>query len=201
MQMKLYCNHRSPYAAKVRAVAWECGLTDRIELVLAEPTSPDDPVHRINPLGRIPALVNEEGLLLVDSPVICEYLDSLSHPHAGLIPPHGPARWKALRRQALGDGLMDTAVPWRIELMRPESQRSAEWLDRRKHQVVSTLAYLETLGSELEIVDVGNLSVACAIGYLEFRFPQEDFPSRFVDLFEWFGRFSQRESLVHCLPR
>jgi glutathione S-transferase len=138
---------------------------------------------------------------LPGNPVICEYLDSLSHPAAGLIPPHGPARWKALRRQALGDGLMDHSVPWRYEMMRPDTERSPQWIERRRHQIRITLAYLETLGPELDLVDVGNLSIACAIGHLEFRFAEENFRSEFGDLYEWFDRFSKRDSLVHCLPR
>lgn len=90
----------------------ESGLHQQIESIVCLPLEADAIVHQINPLGRVPALVTAEGWLLVDSPVICEYLDSLRS--SGLYPT-GQARWRALRWQALGDGVMDSAVPWRQE--------------------------------------------------------------------------------------
>ncbi|MEW6281707.1 MAG: glutathione S-transferase N-terminal domain-containing protein [Candidatus Eremiobacterota bacterium] len=191
--MKLYFSHTSPYARKVRAVAIEHGLS----LDLEEAFPLEDTLYPINPLGRIPALVTDDGTLLVDSPVICEFLDHLGG--GGLFPPPGPARWEALRRQALGDGLMDSAVPWRQELMRPEAQRSHGWTQRRRRQIETTLEYLQNL--DLGAVDIGSLAVACGVDYLRFRFPEEPWAERFPALFRWFDRFSQRESLATTAPR
>jgi len=180
--MKLFYSPASPYARKVRALAIEAGLDEAIELVSAMPLEAGDPLHLVNPLGRVPALVCEDGFLLVDSPVICEYLDSLQSSH---LYPTGRSRWVALRLQALGDGIMDSAVPWRQELLRPESQRSAEWLQRRQTQVVSTLAFLDSDPSALEPWTIGSLTVACAWDYLIFRFPEHDWAGRFRSLHRW----------------
>lgn len=199
--MKLYYSEASPFARKVRACAIECGLDEAIELIPAAPLDSDDAVHQVNPLGRVPALVTEDGFVLVDSPVICEYLDSRLAGVHPLYPPSGPKRWAALRRQALGDGLMDSAVAWRQELMRPENLRSEEWLVRRERQVRGTLAYLQTLSPEWDLVDIGNLSIACALGYLQFRFAEWAWSEQCPELFAWFEQFSARDSLLRTRPQ
>lgn len=191
--LKLFYSPASPYARKVRALAIEAGLDEAIELVSALPLEAGDPLHLVNPLGRVPALVCEDGFLLVDSPVICEYLDSLQSSH---LYPGGRGRWVALRLQALGDGIMDSAVPWRQELMRPETQRSPEWLQRRQTQVLSTLAFLDSDAGALEDWSIGSLAVACAWDYLLFRFPDHNWAGRFQKLHRW------RQSLDRpCLER
>lgn len=194
--MKLFYSPASPYARKARVTAIEAGLEEAIELMSCMPLEVDDPVHLINPLGRVPALVTESGLLLVDSPVICEYLDSLQS--SGLYPP-GEARWRALRMQALGDGLMDSAVPWRQELMRTESQRSPEWLQRRQRQVTSTLAFLESDPEPLQEWNIGTLAVICAWDYLHFRFGDHPWDDRFPRLASWRAR-QDRPSLSRTMP-
>ena len=192
--MKLFYATASPYARKVRVLALESGLHQQIESIVCLPLEADAIVHQINPLGRVPALVTAEGWLLVDSPVICEYLDSLRS--SGLYPT-GQARWRALRWQALGDGVMDSAVPWRQERIRPEAQRSPEWLQRRQTQVTSTLAYLE---KELELDwNIGTLAVVCAWDYLHFRLPDQNWDSRFPRLAAWRQTFD-RPSLTATAP-
>ena len=195
--MKLFYSPASPYARKVRALAIEAGLDAALELVTSMPLEEADPLHRVNPLGRVPALVSQEGHLLVDSPVICEYLDSLQN--SGLYP-KGQQRWAALNLQALADGLMDSAVPWRQELLRPESQRSEEWLRRRETQVVHTLAYLESNPTGLQDWNIGTLALACAWDYLLFRFSDRDWAGEFVELARWRGQL-QRPSLQQTQPR
>jgi len=120
--MKLHYNPASPYVRKVRVLAIETGLMERIELV-PEKVSPVDPnpdVVADNPVGKIPALVTDEGDALYDSRVICEYLDAL-HGGTRMFPERGEARWSALRRQALADGMLDAAVITRYETaMRPK---------------------------------------------------------------------------------
>ncbi|MCA9793998.1 MAG: glutathione S-transferase N-terminal domain-containing protein [Candidatus Eremiobacteraeota bacterium] len=197
--MKLYHSPASPYARKVRVCAIECGLEAQLELVLATPHDADDHLHQINPLGRVPALVTDEGWVLVDSPVICEYLDHQSAAPHPLFPTPGPRRWSALRRQALGDGIMDSAVPWRQELLRSEGP-SQDWLSRRQHQITATLAFLLTLESELDTVDIGNISLACALDYLLFRFGEHNWPDRFPSLYEWHSRFCSRDSFQRTRP-
>ena len=109
--MKLHYNRASPFVRKVMAVAIETGLDDRLEPVtrMMTPVKPDADLANDNPLGKVPCLVTEDGATLYDLPVICEYLDSL-HDGPKMFPAAGPARWRALRRQAEGDGIMDAGV-------------------------------------------------------------------------------------------
>ena len=131
--MRLHHNIASPYVRKVMAVAIETGLEDRLEPVsrMMTPVKPDAGLVEDNPLGKIPCLVTDDGAVLYDSPVICEYLDSL---HDGpKMFPAGPARWTALRRQAEGDGILDAALLVRYEtFLRPEERRWPEWIEGQK---------------------------------------------------------------------
>jgi len=119
MTMKLRYGAASPYARKARVMIHECGLQERIELELTDVWAPDADITNDNPLGKVPALIGDGGEVLYDSPVICEFLDS-QHDGLKLFPPSGGARWKALRRQALADGIMDAAILRRLESNRPE---------------------------------------------------------------------------------
>lgn len=199
--MKLFHFPTSPYVRKVRAVAIEAGLAGRIELTVTDVYDPNSPVHKANPTGRIPALVTDDGMVLFDSPVICEYLDSLNSGRK-LLPPAGPARWATLKRQALGDGLMDAAVPWRQEVMRPESQQSPEIKERRRRNVLGTLDYLESVVDEIRAagVDVGTLAIGCALGYLDFRFPSERWRDTHPKLAAWYDAFVRRPSMAETAP-
>ena len=117
--MKLYYGATSSFSQKVRAAAIECGVADRIELILIKTMNHDPALARHNPLVKVPALITDDGFALFDSPVICEYLDSLQPDHR-LIPPSGQDRWRVLRRQALGDGLMESLIFIGVAARRPE---------------------------------------------------------------------------------
>ena len=196
--MKLFYAPASPYSRKVRALAIEAGLAEAIELVPALPLDAADPLHLINPLGRVPTLVCEDTFWLVDSPVICEYLDSLNS--SGLYPPVGKSRWRALRLQALGDGIMDSAVSWVQELRRVESERAQEWLDRRELQVKTTLAYLESDLSQLEDWSIGTLALACAWEYLNFRLTETSWIDNFPGISRWADKLADRPCLAKTRP-
>ena len=133
--MKLHWSPRSPFVRKVMIVAHEVGLVDRLTLVrtVAAATKPHPELMRDNPLSKIPTLVLDDGTVLYDSPVICEYLDRL---HAGpkLFPPGGAERMTALRRQALGDGCLDFLLLWRDERarLRPSDVHLASFAAKRK---------------------------------------------------------------------
>ena len=121
-----------------------------------------------NPLSKVPCLVTDDGLALFDSPVICEYLDSLGDA-LPMFPEHGAARWRALKFQAMGDGILDAAVPCRWEMLKPE-EAGRDRLDRAAEAAVDrTLDALEA-DPPHGIVDIGSIAVACALGYLDFRF-------------------------------
>ena len=159
----------SPFGRKVKIAAKMLGLMDRIALVDADPTSPDDSLRKQNPLGKIPTLVLEDGTALYDSRVIVEYLDALAG-GGKLIPPGGDARFHELTLQALGDGLMDAALLQVYETrFREKEQHGAKWLDHQAGKVGRVLAMLEA-NPPAGDVRIGQITLACALGYLDLRF-------------------------------
>ena len=193
--MKLRYSTTSPFVRKVHVLAIETGQIDKIELVKTVTTDPD--LGRNNPLQKVPALELDDGSSLYDSRVICEYLDS--QVGGKFFPPAGPARWTALRRQALADGMMDAAVLRMMESKKPENLRSADWDKRQKLKVTQGLAALEAdhLGPQL---DIGTLAVAIVLDYLDFRFKAEDWRPAHPKLAAWHKTFSERASLKKTLP-
>jgi glutathione S-transferase len=141
--MLLRSSPASPFGRKVKIVAAVLGLSDRIEIVATDTTSPEDPIRSVNPLGKIPALELDDGTVLFDSGVIVDYLDWLDG-GGRVIPAPGPARFAALRLQALADGLCDAALLQVYEArLRPEGARSQAWLDLQAGKVARALAALE----------------------------------------------------------
>lgn len=199
--MKLHYNPASPYVRKVRVLALETGLMGDIELALVtlSPTSPDKNVNADNPIGKIPALVRDDGGALYDSRVICEYLD---HRHDGtpMFPEKGEARWTAIRRQALADGILDAAVGTRYEtFLRPQALRWSDWVDGQLDRIRRALDVLE--GEALgDSVDIGTISVACALGYLDFRYPDEGWRDTRPTLATWYESFAARPSMTETVP-
>jgi glutathione S-transferase len=201
--MKLHHNVASPYVRKVMAVAIETGLDGRLEPVvrIMTPVKPDANLVAANPLGKIPCLVTDDGAVLYDSRVICEYLDGL-HDGPRMFPAAGPARWSALRRQAEGDGILDAALLTRYEtFLRPEEQRWVEWIDGQKQKFRRALDSLEGEAEAFGLtVDIGAIAIGCALGYLDFRFGGEDWRATRPRLAAWFARFSERPSMARTAP-
>jgi glutathione S-transferase len=190
----------SPFVRKVLVAAMETGLADRIERIPTLPWDPKTDLPKDNPLGKVPALKTPEGWLY-DSLVICEYLDSL-HSGAKLFPPPGPARWQALRHHALADGAMDAAILRRLESQRPEGQRSQGWMDRQKAAVERALDALEADAKALvELSDIGAITIAVLLGYLDFRFAADDWRRGRPALAAWYARVSQDESMLATVPK
>ena len=167
--MKLRSSPPSPFGRKVKIVARMLGLMDRIEVLVTDTLSASDPVRIDNPLGKIPALILDDGQVLYDSRVIVEFLDHLAG--GGRIIPREPAaRFPALAMQALADGIMDGALLQRYEkLFHADSAPSQSWLDHQAQKVERGLAALEKAPPSGP-VDIGAITVACALGYLDFRF-------------------------------
>ena len=194
--MKLRHSPSSPYVRKVRAAARELGLEDQIEEVLSIPWDEDTEVPQDNPAGKVPALTTDDGGTLFDSPVICEYLDSLSD-QATLFPPAGPARWSALRRQALADALLDAMIARRVEGNRPDDKQLEYWIDRHWTAVQRCLDEMErTVPVAGKPIDIGDISTACALGQLDFRFGDQNWRPGRPDLTAWYAEIKQRPSLV-----
>lgn len=163
----------SPFGRKVKIAAAVLGLKDRIAVEMTDTLDPQDSIRLQNPLGKIPALVREDGKVLFDSRVILEYLDHLAG--GGRIIPTGETRFDVLCLAALADGLMDAALLQVYEArFRPEERRHADWLAYQGEKVTRALAVLEatppaTLAAGTT-PDVGQIGVACALGYLDLRF-------------------------------
>ncbi len=159
----------SPYARKIRIAADILGLTNRIEIVGVDLSDPADSIRSQNPLGKIPALVLEDGSSLYDSRVIAEYLDDLAG--GGRLFPADPARrFPALRLQALGDGINDAALLIRYEhSARPEAMRHARTIELQQGKIDRGLAALDAAPPGGP-VDIGHIAVATALGYLDLRF-------------------------------
>lgn len=198
--MKLHYSATSPFVRKVMIVAWERGLVDRIEKLPADFTKPDSPFRAANPLGKVPALELDDGTVLFDSPVICEYLDDQGT-GPGLIPGPGPARWTALRRQALADGILDAAVLTRYEALRPEAERSASWTAKQRGVIERGLAALEREAEDIGArFDIGTVAVVAALGYLDLRFPDLNRRERAPNLSRAIDAFADRASVRDTVP-
>jgi glutathione S-transferase len=201
--MKLYWSQRSPYARKVMVFAHETGLAGRIETVntLVSMTAPNRDLMRLNPLAKIPTLVTDDGKVLFDSSVICEYLDSL---HAGrkLFPHEPEPRWQALRWHALGNNLLDNLVPWRNERLRPQPQQSPETLAAFELKVRNGIRFLEDEAGALDAASlgIGHVTIAVALGYLDFRFPDLQWRNGHDRLAAWIATFAQRPSIRNTMP-
>ncbi len=172
--MQLYHATASPFARKVRVLVREKGLLGRVDEISVNPFADPPDLHSVNPLGKIPALVLSDGCALFDSPVICEYLDTISGAPR-FLPKEGERRWQVLRLQALADGMMDSAVAMVYENRREEAQRSPDWQQRREVGILRSVGLLEAQPASLAgPVQLGSIAVACALGYLDFRLPHID---------------------------
>ena len=194
--MTLHWSPRSPFVRKVMVAAHELGLAERLALVrsVAITTAPNPAIMADNPLNKIPILALDDGSVLHDSRVICEYLDALGS--GGLFPP-GPGRWPALRLQALADGLLDLAVTWRGERNRPAGRRSPPHLDAYRAKALATLDRLEREAPGFaDAADIGAIALACALAYLDFRFADLDWRDGRAVLAAWFARFAERPSMI-----
>jgi glutathione S-transferase len=169
--MKLLSHPFSPYGRKVKLAMAMKGLEDRIEVETVDTSPIDAPeIGRVNPLAKIPALVVEEDTAIFDSHVICEYLDTLA-PSPVLFPKAGVERIKTLTLGALADGILDAALLLVYEKRhRPEEKWHAPWQERQQGKIDRAVDYLERKPPTWrEAPDYGHLTLACALGYLDFR--------------------------------
>jgi len=200
--MQIFYAAASPFVRKCLVVAHELGLRERVELVAASahPINRSAALVAHNPLGKMPTLLTEDGTVLYDSRVICEYLNALGN--GRLIPAQGPARWQALVDQSLADGIMDAAVLARYEqAVRPEALRWPEWVSAQLAKVSSALAQAEQRASTFEPrVDIGTIAIGCALGYLDLRFAALGWRETHPATAAWFARFDARASMSATRP-
>jgi glutathione S-transferase len=201
--MKLHWSPRSPFVRKVMILAHETGLTDRLACVrtVAATTRPHAELMQDNPLSKIPTLVLDDGTILYDSPVICEYLDGL-HDGPKLFPAAGAERFAALRRQALGDGFLDFLLWWRNERERAPDRQSQVHIDSFATKRLAVLRSLEAEAAQLErsAFSIGHIAIGCALGYLDFRFAADDWRTDHPRLAAWHETFAARPSVRATEP-
>lgn len=196
--MKLLWTSRSPFVRKVMVAAHEAGVAGRIaiERVLVSFAKTNAEVMAINPLNKIPTLVLDDGTALYDSGVICEYLDSLNE-GPKLFPSNPAVRWPALRRQALGDGVMELSILRLGEGMRPDAMRNAAQIDVYRTKIASALDSLEANGpGPGGTVDIGHVTIGTALGYLDFRFASDTWRDGRPKLSGWYAEFARRPSMT-----
>ena len=201
--MKLIGSLASPYVRKVRVAMAEKKLD--YELVIENVWAPDTAIQQSNPLGKVPCLVMEDGGAMFDSRVIVEYLDTLT-PVGKLIPPNGRERAEVKCWEALSDGVVDAAVLIRLERMRPEAQRSQEWMERQMSKVHAGLKAMSAglkdtafcSGNHYTLADV---AVGCALGWLSFRFPEITWRETYPNLEKLFDKLSERPSFKDTIPQ
>jgi glutathione S-transferase len=200
-KIELFYASTSPYVRKVMACAIELGIAERIVKLpsAAHPLKRDERIAGFNPLAKVPVAKLADGTLLFDSRVICEYLDDLGR---GTLFPRGPERWEVLTEQALGDGLLDAALLTRYEhTCRSDAIRSQEWIEGQMVKIAAALDQMESavavFGSRITI---GSLTIACALGYLDFRFALYDWRSSRPALTEWFAVMLRRPCLQQTVP-
>jgi glutathione S-transferase len=197
--MKLHHSPASPYVRKVMACAIARGLDGRIEKVSTNPhVSPAD-LLADNPLSKVPALVADDGTAIFDSPVICEYLDTLGDAPA-LFPPTGSAaRLRAQILHATADGILDAAVARRLNMPHPQDEGRRAFDARQKAAVDRALAVLEADPPQ-GLSDIGAIAVGCALGYLDFRFAAEPWRDAHPRLAAWFAGVSALPPLARTVP-
>ncbi|GLQ46681.1 glutathione S-transferase [Dyella lipolytica] len=195
--MRLLYQSHSPYARKVLVAAHEMGLVSRLEVIHHEtsPTLRNDEVFALNPLGKVPVLVCDDHTVLIDSSVICEYLDGL-HNGRKLLPAPSAQRFLALRNQAIAMGIADAgiAVRWETE-RRPEAVRWAPLREGHLQKIMASCDFLEGNIDQEKELDIGDIALATALSWIAFRQIYE-FQLGRPRLEAWYQRISMRPSMM-----
>ncbi len=196
--MKLYSHPASPFGRKCKVIAHELGL--KLEIVVVQARD-DEALRKINPLKKIPALVLDDGSVLFDSRVICEYLNNLGggkfFPGVNIFSQH-THHWKAMTLQALADGVMDAAVALRYEST-GEDKRNPDHMRRYRATIDAGLDALERV-KFAEALTIGEVATACALGYLDFRYADIGWRDTRPKLAAWFEKFAQYPSMLATQP-
>ncbi len=200
--MKLLASLTSPYARKVRIALAEKKID--YALVVDSPWEPASKVSEINPLGKIPVLLMEDGTAVYDSRVIVEYLDTVS-PVSRLIPEPNRQRIQVRRWEALADGVCDAVAAIFLERKRPARQQSSDWIERQAKKVeLGTRAMSFDLGDKAwcagDAYSLADICVGCALGYLDFRYPEINWREDYSNLARLAEKLAKRPSFIDSAP-
>ncbi|HUB85588.1 MAG TPA: glutathione S-transferase family protein [Rhizomicrobium sp.] len=199
--MKLYINPASPFARKCRIVARELAIA--LEEIPIDPWT-DESLRRINPLQKIPVLVLDDGSVLFDSGVICDYLNEYKNGH--FFPKEsmfrtGSGRWRARVLQTIGDGISDASVALFRETKVPEDKRNADRMTRLTAAIHASLDVLERGAAKFpDNPTIGEVAVGCGLGHLDFRHPHLEWRAERPTLRDWFVKFSEFPSVAATQP-
>lgn len=192
--MKLHYSPTSPFVRKVLACAHEKGLAARIEQV------PVDGVGAANPLAKVPTLITNDGSVLYDSLVICDYLDNLDG-SPSLIPSVAKSRTRVLWLHALADGVMEAGVAWVGESRRPPDKQWREFSDKQRGKIERAIDELESQCAQFgDTVDLATITAGAALGYIDLRLPDMAWSTSHPALAAWYLKFSQRDSMKATAP-
>ena len=196
MTLDLFYSPTSPYVRKVVVVAAETGQDLQFIPASASPVDPSADLVAANPLGKVPCLRLADGQLIYDSPVICRYLGA-----GTAIYPAGDAEWRAIRREALADGVLDAALLARYEtVLRPEPLRWQAWIDGQMAKITSALAVMAQDRPNGDQPDIGDIATACALFYLDFRYGDLDWRGAYPQLADFAAKMAERPSFQQTRP-
>jgi glutathione S-transferase len=196
--MKLAYSPASPYVRKVTACAIKRGINDKIERLKIGTTDPA--LLQYNALSKVPTLITDDGVSIFDSPVICEYLDSIGSAPK-LFPPAGQARWKALTQEALADGILDATQPRRRELTLPQDEGRKDYIALQQGKVTRAVDVFEKEAGSLGTLDtIGEITIGCALGYLDFRYANEPWRPGHPKLEAWYAKVAKLPPLADTVP-
>jgi glutathione S-transferase len=196
--MKLAYSPASPYVRKVNACAIKRGIDKQIERLKIGTTDPA--LLRYNALSKVPTLITDDGMSIFDSPVICEYLDSIGSAPK-LFPASGAARWKALTQEALADGILDATQPRRREIALPQDQGRKDYIALQQGKVSRALDEFEKQAGSLGNLDtIGEITIGCALGYLDFRYANEPWRPNHPKLTAWYEKVVKLPPLAETMP-
>ncbi|WP_423456706.1 glutathione S-transferase family protein [Ottowia sp. VDI28] len=199
-KLTLHWSPKSPYVRKVMICAHELGLLPQLELVrsVAAMLKPNPDIMTVNPLSKIPTLVRPDGSVLFDSVVICEYLNDLAG--GSLFPQEGESRWQSMRWHAFGDGLLEVLILWRNE--RERAQPLQNLMDAFELKARASLRLLDTEAAALEAapLSIGTITLACAVGYMDYRFDSFGWRAQAPHLARWHAKLCERPSFKATEP-
>jgi glutathione S-transferase len=194
--VKLAYSPASPYVRKVTACAIKRGLN--VERMKIGTTDPE--LLKYNALSKVPTLITDDGMCIFDSPVICEYLDSIGTAPK-LFPAAGPARWKALTQEALADGILDATQPRRREIALPLDEGRKGYIELQQGKVARALDEFEKQADSLGNLDtIGEITIGCALGYLDFRYANEPWRPGHPKLEAWYAKVAKLAPLADTMP-
>ncbi len=202
--MKLRYSPTSPYVRKVSITAIETGLADKIERIATDPWSAETDLRKTNPMSKVPCLVTDAGDSIYDSPVICEYLDSLNTGKK-LFPVERDARFKALTLAAAGDGMTDAGILLLLETVRrPKELKWDWWADRQAETMKTCMAVADAAADSMGTdgaITIAEITIGSGLGWVDLRYPDFGWRKDCPALADWFEKISDRPSFAATAPK